>query len=71
MYEGVGQMYFWEPKYELIPAGEERFIIDAPARDVIELERDGQRVTGLVLNPGPWAITAQRTKTPEKDPKVD
>lgn len=62
MYGGIGQMYFWEPKHKLIPAENGDFIIDLPARDVIRFEMSADEVTGLTLNPGPWAISAKRVK---------
>lgn len=60
MYGGIPQIYFWEPKHKLIAAENGRFIIDLPARDVIGFDESGGGVTGLTLNPGPWAIKARR-----------
>src|SRR5687767_3055258 len=58
--KGNGRIYFdKDRKYRLVPAANGLFIVESPARDVIRFEESGGRVTGLILNPGPWAITAK------------
>ena len=34
------------------------FVIESEAQDVVRFDESGGRVTGLILNPGPWAIRA-------------
>ncbi|MEO8450648.1 MAG: hypothetical protein ABI647_12690 [Gemmatimonadota bacterium] len=46
--------------YRLNPAGPDRFLLEAAGADVIELERRGGRVVGIILNPGPWSQRADR-----------
>lgn len=58
---GNGRIYFDKDReYRLIPASDGLFIIDSAARDVIAFDEAVGRVTGLTLNPGPWAIAAKR-----------
>lgn len=58
--KGNGRIYFdKDRKYRLVPAENGLFIVDSPARDVVRFEESRGRVTGLILNPGPWAITAK------------
>ena len=63
-YAGPQRMYFLRDRaYELIPLGDDRFVVDSDARDVLQFERgDNGRgsATSIVLNPGPWAIEATR-----------
>jgi L-aminopeptidase/D-esterase-like protein len=59
-YGGASQMYFSEPVLELKPAEGDLFIVDGPARDVIRFDRTGDHVTGLTMNPGPWAMKAEK-----------
>ncbi|MBA3405927.1 MAG: P1 family peptidase [Gemmatimonadaceae bacterium] len=45
----------------LTPVGEGEFLIAGARHDVIRFSRDGEgRVTGLVINPGNWAIPGRR-----------
>jgi L-aminopeptidase/D-esterase-like protein len=60
MYGGIGQIYFWGPEVDLIPADNGDFLIDFPSRDVLRFELQDGEVTGLTLNPGPWAIHANK-----------
>lgn len=58
--KGNGRIYFdKDRKYRLTPAENGLFIIESPARDVVRFEESGGRITGLTLNPGPWAISAK------------
>jgi L-aminopeptidase/D-esterase-like protein len=59
-YGGASQMYFSVPVHELIPAEGDLFIVDRPARDVIRFDWTGDYVTGLTVNPGPWAMKAEK-----------
>lgn len=59
-YGGANQMYFKVPVLELKPAEGGLFIVDNPARDVIRFDRTGDHVTGLTMNPGPWAMKAKK-----------
>jgi L-aminopeptidase/D-esterase-like protein len=59
---GESQMYFSEPVHELIPAEGDLFIIDRPARDVIRFDRADGQVTSLTINPGPWAMKAEKVE---------
>ena len=60
-FSGNGRIYFDDGRrYSLIPVGRDRFLLEGPSRDLIQLERQGGRVTGLVLNPGPWSQRASR-----------
>lgn len=62
-FKGNGRIYFEENKtYELKPATDGLFIINAPAQDVIRfnLSKDSSIVTGITINPGPWHIEARR-----------
>jgi L-aminopeptidase/D-esterase-like protein len=61
-YGGANQMYFSVPVHELIPAEGDLFIVDGPARDVIRFDRTGDLVTGLTMNPGPWAMKAEKVE---------
>jgi len=58
--KGNGRIYFdKDRKYRLTPADNGLFIIESPARDVVRFEEAGGRITGLTVNPGPWAIHAK------------
>jgi L-aminopeptidase/D-esterase-like protein len=60
-FTGNGRIYFDDGRrYSLIPVGRDRFLVEGPSRDLIQLERQGGRVIGLVLNPGPWSQRASR-----------
>ena len=49
----------------LTPVGEGEFLIAGTRHDVIRFSRDGRgRVTGLVINPGNWAIPGRRLGSP-------
>ena len=61
-YGGASQIYFSEPVHELIPAEGGLFIVDRLARDVIRFDRTGDHVTGLTMNPGPWAMKAEKVE---------
>jgi len=61
-YGGASQMYFAVPAHELIPAEGHLFVVDRPARDVIRFDRTGDHVTGLTMNPGPWAMKAEKVE---------
>lgn len=62
-FSGKGRIYFDAGRhYRLVSAGPERFLIDAPASDVIQFERRGERVVGITLNPGPWSQRADKRK---------
>jgi L-aminopeptidase/D-esterase-like protein len=57
--EGNGGIYFDEGRaYRLMAANNGLFIIDSPARDVIQFDQSDGQITGLTLNPGPWPIRA-------------
>ena len=57
-----GGIYFNKGQiYNLIPAIDGLFIIDAPAKDVIKfIKQKNSSITGLTINPGPWHIEAKR-----------
>jgi hypothetical protein len=44
----------------LVQIGKDDFLIDAPQRDMIRFERKGNRAERLTINPGNWAIHAER-----------
>ena len=57
---GNGRIYFDPDRtYRLVAVGGGSFMLDSPARDVIRFDDSGGRITGLTLNPGPWAIQAR------------
>jgi L-aminopeptidase/D-esterase-like protein len=62
MHGGMNQVYFWEPKHRLVEAEDGSFIIDLPSKDIIRYNSASGNITGLTLNPGPWAISAEKTK---------
>ena len=56
---GNGRIYFDKDRtYRLTAAANGSFVSDGTARDIIRFEESGGRITGLTLNPGPWAIRA-------------
>ena len=56
---GNGRAYFdKERKYRMAAARDGLFVIESEAQDVVRFDESGGRVTGLILNPGPWAIRA-------------
>ena len=62
-FSGIGRIYFDKGRrYSLVPIGEDLFLIDAPARDVIRFDRQAGRIMGMTLNPGPWSQRARRMK---------
>ncbi|HEY5690485.1 MAG TPA: P1 family peptidase [Cyclobacteriaceae bacterium] len=61
---GNGRIYFDENRiYRLKPTENGQFIIDAPAQDIIRFDSKSDKVYGLTINPGAWAITSQRKKS--------
>ena len=57
--KGNGRIYFDKDKtYRLTAAEGGVFIVESPARDVVRFDQSAGRITGLTLNPGPWAIRA-------------
>ncbi|MEQ1646673.1 MAG: P1 family peptidase, partial [Pyrinomonadaceae bacterium] len=60
-FEGNGRMYFDKDKtYPISPAENGLFVIESPGREVLRFDESGGGLSGLTLNPGPWAITAIR-----------
>lgn len=60
-FNGNGRIFFDKDRiYRLAAAENGLFVVDAPARDVIRFEESEGRISGLTLNPGPWAIRAAR-----------
>ncbi len=60
-FTGKGRMYFAAGRrYRLIPAGTDRFIVDARAADVLQFERRAGKVVAVTLDPGPWHQTGER-----------
>jgi len=58
-FEGNGRMYFDKDKtYKITPAENGLFIIESPGREVLRFDENGGQLTGLTLNPGPWALKA-------------
>ena len=58
--KGNGRIYFdKDRKYRLTPVQNGVFILESAARDVVRFDEIGGRITGLTLNPGPWAISAK------------
>ncbi|HVF47605.1 MAG TPA: P1 family peptidase [Pyrinomonadaceae bacterium] len=58
-FDGNGRIYFDKDQtYAVTPAENGRFIIESPGREVLRFDETSGRVTGLTLNPGPWAFTA-------------
>jgi L-aminopeptidase/D-esterase-like protein len=58
---GRGRIYVDADRvYRLIPAAGGLFVIDAAAGDVVRFEQSDDRVIGLTVNPGPWALSAVR-----------
>ena len=60
-FTGDGRMYFAADRtYRLVPIGEDVFVLDGPAEDVIRFDRRAGRIVAITLNPGPWAQSANR-----------
>ena len=58
-FEGNGRIYFDKDKtYVIKPAENGLFIIESPGREVLRFDESGGQISGLTLNPGPWAIRA-------------
>jgi hypothetical protein len=58
---GNGRIYFDKARpYRLIPIGQDLFLIDAPAQDVLRFDREAGRIAGMTLNPGTWSQRARR-----------
>ena len=57
--KGNGRIYFNKDEtYHLTAAEGGLYIVESPAQDVIRFEMADGKVTGLTINPGPWAISA-------------
>lgn len=60
-FDGNGRMYFDKDKtYSITPAENGLFIVESPGREVLRFDENGGKITGLTLNPGPWAIKAPK-----------
>lgn len=60
-FEGNGRIYFDADKtYPITPAENGLFIIESPGREVLRFDETDGSVTGLTVNPGPWAVRAYR-----------
>lgn len=60
-FEGNGRIYFDKDKIYPITAAENGlFIVESPGREVLRFDEIGGDVTGLTMNPGPWALQAVR-----------
>lgn len=60
-FDGNGRIYFDKDKaYPVSPAENGFFLIESPGREVLRFEESGGSITGLTMNPGPWAIRAVR-----------
>jgi len=60
-FEGNGRIYFDKDKsYSITPAENGLFIIESPGREVLRFDESSGKLSGLSLNPGPWAIKALR-----------
>lgn len=58
-FEGNGRMYFDKDRtYTITPAENGLFIIESPGREVLRFDESRGQLTGLTLNPGPWALKA-------------
>lgn len=56
-----GNIFFDEnTDYALKPTSNGQFIVDTPAHDVVRFDGINTHISGLTLNPGPWAQSAQR-----------
>lgn len=55
-----GGIYFNKDKvYNLLPASDDLFILETPAKDVIKFNSTSAgTISGLTLNPGPWHLEA-------------
>lgn len=58
-FKGNGRIYFDSEKdYAITAKGNGLFVLESAARDVLKFEESGGQITGLTMNPGPWAIRA-------------
>ncbi len=58
-FKGNGRIYFDAGKdYRLTASANETFILESKAREVLKFDESAGRITGLTMNPGPWAIRA-------------
>ncbi len=58
-FKGNGRIYFdTEKDYAITAKGNGLFVLESAARDVLKFEESGGQITGLTMNPGPWAIRA-------------
>jgi L-aminopeptidase/D-esterase-like protein len=58
-YNGNSRIYFDRDRsYRLTAAQDGLFIVESAAQDVIRFEHSEGKVTGLTINPGPWAVSA-------------
>lgn len=62
-FTGANNIYFEDGRtYALRPAEDGRFVVVGPQEDVIRIDSRDGTVTGLTLNPGPWAQHARRIR---------
>lgn len=60
-FTGLKNIYFDEERtYQMIPVGNNLFMIRAPAGDMIRFDLEAGNVDGLTVNPGPWRLKADR-----------
>ncbi|MBA3351535.1 MAG: P1 family peptidase [Blastocatellia bacterium] len=58
-FKGNGRIYFDAGKdYRLTASAGETFILESKAREVLKFDDSAGRITGLTMNPGPWAVRA-------------
>lgn len=63
LFSGDANIYFDDGRtYALTPAGPERFVVDAPAMDVVRFDARAGEFVGLTVNPGPWGVAARRVR---------
>ena len=61
-FKGKGRIYFDPGRtYRLAAAQDGSFVLESAARDVVRFDGSDGTITGLTMNPGPWAIRAART----------
>jgi hypothetical protein len=64
-FKGNGRMYFDADKpYRMTAAQDGLFVLESAAKDVVRFEESEGRITGLTVNPGPWAARATRLREP-------
>jgi hypothetical protein len=60
-FNGNGRIYFDAGRtYRLNAAQSGLFVVESAARDIVRFDESEGRITGLTLNPGPWAVRAVR-----------